>query len=678
LRILHREGGGGDHFRVSWKTPFATDTAFQLITSQYVFDYTCNLDCPDKGIACDDNDPTTVNDVQDGYCNCFGTPQPRNTPNCIGDKGYVNVLYYDSIYGERLTNLYFNANYPLAPSRGGKIEQLSIPSFDPDSIGTVIKGYLSVPVTGTYYFNITGRRRAAFKLSATENPEEAVFVSFFDLTSSTNAYEHDREVTQTSQGQVLEKGKFYYFEINHVGRSNNNWLYLFWKTPFYPDDRWREIDGAYFYQYSTDCEFPCYPKGTPCNDGSSLTTRDTFNANCLCVGIPCPDGDCGEAKETTVFEPTETCGVAEGLDNEGTNSWLSCTDAVSPVTGIAGKWIQYDLGQIYYIDKAQIWNYNVVNQTGQGFKSGTIHASNDGVNWSSLGSFSWSEASGLVGYEGFAQNIEITGRYLHFSADSNFDGGDCFGLSKVNFVVFDCLNVGQPCDDGLATTSNDVYNKYCQCEGTTSTVDNFCRRENRIHANVPIDTDNYDAKKTITSEAILLPDYDVSYIAGESISLLPGFHAQQGSKLLAAIDVCPDETEDIEALLAGTIIRPYDVGDLYDFPPKNNDTTIIDPTGTGTRLVLGTPQNLLTILTVSPNPTKDWATLNFTIPATTRVSLKIFAVNGQEIATLINNQVYETGGYQESFNAQNLAKGIYLINLTTEATVITKNLAVIE
>ncbi len=681
FELLHQEGGGGDHFRVSWKTPFATDTSFQAVPVQYLFDYTCNLDCPEKGTPCDDNDGNTLNDVQDGYCNCYGTPQPRNTPNCIGEKGFVNAMHYDSIYGDRLTHLYFDSSYPLNPGRGEKLEVLQLTDGGLDSFGTVIKGYLSVPVTGTYYFNITGRRRAGMKLSSTENPEEAGFIAFYDNNCCISTYDHTREATQTSQGQILEKGKYYYFEINYKAHTGNEYFNVFWKTPFYVDDKWRRLDGSYFYQYDPTCEFACMPEGTPCDDGSATTMRDTFNANCLCVGIPCPNNDCGESAEVAArnYQSPEACGTSDELKNEAANAWLSCTDATNPATNAAGKWIQYDLGQSYYIDKANIWNYNVSALTGRGFKDVTIHVSSDGSNWTSIGNFSWSEATGLVGYGGFEQNMGVTGRYIIISATSNFDGNNCFGLSKVNFAVFDCLNIGKPCNDGNAETSNDVYNTDCKCEGTTPTVENFCRRERRVHGNIAIDPNNYDAEKTITSEAILLANYDVSYIAGESISLMPGFHAQIGSNLLAMIGGCTP-VQSIDEIVDNTIIRPYDVGDLYNFPPKGGvDTTTVDTIiGAGSRLIVGTPQHLATTLEITPNPTKDWAVFDFYLPITTSVTLKIYASNGQEVATLINNRVIEKGNFKERFQAQNLAKGIYLVTLSTEATVLTKSLAVIE
>ena len=57
------------------------------------------VNCPPSGTACDDNDPSTFNDIEDGNCNCAGTPCPPagtvcddNNPNTINDieDGFCN------------------------------------------------------------------------------------------------------------------------------------------------------------------------------------------------------------------------------------------------------------------------------------------------------------------------------------------------------------------------------------------------------------------------------------------------------------------------------------------------------------------------------------------------------------------------------------------------------------
>jgi len=63
-----------------------------------------------------------------------------------------------------------------------------------------------------------------------------------------------------------------------------------------------------------------------------------------------------------------------------------------------------------------------------------------------------------------------------------------------------------------------------------------------------------------------------------------------------------------------------------------------------------------------PNPFNPSTTINFSIPASGFVTLKVFNVLGSEVATLVNEQK-EPGSYQVSFNANNYSAGIYFYNL---------------
>jgi hypothetical protein len=64
-----------------------------------------------------------------------------------------------------------------------------------------------------------------------------------------------------------------------------------------------------------------------------------------------------------------------------------------------------------------------------------------------------------------------------------------------------------------------------------------------------------------------------------------------------------------------------------------------------------------------PNPFNPSTTINFTIPNSEFVTLKVFNILGSEVATLVNENL-NAGAYRFSFEAQNLASGIYLYELT--------------
>lgn len=63
-----------------------------------------------------------------------------------------------------------------------------------------------------------------------------------------------------------------------------------------------------------------------------------------------------------------------------------------------------------------------------------------------------------------------------------------------------------------------------------------------------------------------------------------------------------------------------------------------------------------------PNPFNPSTIISYQLPVTSNVSLKIYNVVGEEVATLVNmNQ--EAGLYQVNFNADNLGSGIYFYKL---------------
>jgi hypothetical protein len=63
-----------------------------------------------------------------------------------------------------------------------------------------------------------------------------------------------------------------------------------------------------------------------------------------------------------------------------------------------------------------------------------------------------------------------------------------------------------------------------------------------------------------------------------------------------------------------------------------------------------------------PNPFNPATTIRYTIPELEKVVLKVFNILGQEVATLVN-EVQNRGTYQTTFDASQLASGIYIYRL---------------
>ena len=78
-----------------------------------------------------------------------------------------------------------------------------------------------------------------------------------------------------------------------------------------------------------------------------------------------------------------------------------------------------------------------------------------------------------------------------------------------------------------------------------------------------------------------------------------------------------------------------------------------------------------------PNPFNPATTINFSIPVSARVTLKIFDVLGREVKTLVDKEM-NPGNYSVHWNAGNFASGIYLYRLKADNYMQTRKLVLLK
>jgi hypothetical protein len=78
-----------------------------------------------------------------------------------------------------------------------------------------------------------------------------------------------------------------------------------------------------------------------------------------------------------------------------------------------------------------------------------------------------------------------------------------------------------------------------------------------------------------------------------------------------------------------------------------------------------------------PNPFNPSTKINFSILEPGMVSLKVYNLLGQEVATLVNEEL-NTGAFEVNFNAANLSSGTYFYKLQTENTSLVKKMIVLK
>jgi hypothetical protein len=97
-------------------------------------------------------------------------------------------------------------------------------------------------------------------------------------------------------------------------------------------------------------------------------------------------------------------------------------------------------------------------------------------------------------------------------------------------------------------------------------------------------------------------------------------------------------------------INPMDLGDLFTDVEGNNTQLPVS---------ISLSQNY-------PNPFNPTTTIQFSLPHSTFVSLKVFNTLGQEVSNLVGEEK-AVGNYKVEWNADGVASGVYLYRLISES-----------
>ena len=78
-----------------------------------------------------------------------------------------------------------------------------------------------------------------------------------------------------------------------------------------------------------------------------------------------------------------------------------------------------------------------------------------------------------------------------------------------------------------------------------------------------------------------------------------------------------------------------------------------------------------------PNPFNPTTIIKYSIPKSGIVTLRIFNMLGQEVATLVN-QEQQSGNYSVNFNADKLASGVYMYRIQSGDFSLTKKMTLLK
>ncbi len=223
---------------------------------------------------------------------------------------------------------------------------------------------------------------------------------------------------------------------------------------------------------ATASDGSCYFPGDPCDDGDATTSNDMYNDNCECEGEPAIAGcispyacnynpDAVESDGSCYF-PGDPCDDGDATtSNDMYNDSCEC-QGESAIAGCINP-------------NACNYNPDAVESDGSCYFSGDpcddgdASTSNDMYN----DSCECEGESAIVGC--------VNPNACNYDPDAVESDGSCYFP-------------GDPCDDGDASTSNDMYNDSCECEG-----------ESAITGCINPNACNYNADATESDGSCLFP-----------------------------------------------------------------------------------------------------------------------------------------------------------------------------
>ncbi|MCX5683045.1 MAG: PA14 domain-containing protein, partial [Planctomycetota bacterium] len=166
--------------------------------------------------------------ITSGYTIAAGS---QNTFNYyVAGTGYIYREWWTGITGTAVSNLTSNANYPNSPTGRAETNLFEAPSNFADNYGTRMRGYVTAPVTGTYYFWIASDDGSELWLNPNgEDPAGKVKIAY--TTSATGSREWTKYATQKSAAITLQAGQRYYIEALQKEGSGNDFLAVTWQLP---------------------------------------------------------------------------------------------------------------------------------------------------------------------------------------------------------------------------------------------------------------------------------------------------------------------------------------------------------------------------------------------------------------------------------------------------------------
>ncbi len=259
-------------------------------------------------------------------------------------------------------------------------------------------------------------------------------------------------------------------------------------------------------------------------------------------------------------------------------------------------------------------------------------------------------------------DLRLSGNGMESSAIVAFDARASVGYDAYDAFKLQSLNTDYI---SLATVSED---------GQVLDIQTLPEDAGTIELPLQIDGSDVSGDLELSWELNAIPDtWSVELV--DHISEARTNLSQQQSVNIELQGVQPKQIANTEEKNVLTPISPIRVQTKQKQSPRfslliTTGTTSASELGNEVPEEFGLDQNY-------PNPFNPSTVISYQLPASSKVSLKVFDVLGRQVAELVNGQV-QAGYHQVTFDAGNLASGMYIYRLQTRNTVITKKLTLIK
>ncbi|MFK7979916.1 MAG: Ig-like domain-containing protein, partial [Saprospiraceae bacterium] len=214
---------------------------------------------------------------------------------------------------------------------------------------------------------------------------------------------------------------------------------------------------------------------------------------------------------------------------------------------------------------------------------------------------------------------------------------DYFGLDTIIYQVCDTVNLCA--SDTVFITIEDAL---------------FCAGDHLVKNDSGVAQGSYVAGNSVTSAGIINNGTKVKFIAGNTVTLLPGFHAEAGADFTATIEQCNSANN----LNNESVARESNTEEPFI---AYTDNTIKQ-------------NNLL----VRPNPFRGTTIIDYELATDSPVWIGLYDLTGKILKVYVNQGEQMAGKHQYQLDAALLPSGAYWVSMRTANSVLTKKIIVLK